>query len=173
MDLPVNSTVEGIVWPAVPTRQAANRLGTLFQLEQSQWWPVHELQRFQFRQLNFLIRYAKQYVPYYRDALSGISVNQLFDSESWRELPVLTRDDLQRAGAALRTKGLPPEHGKVYLQRTSGSTGKPVETMQSDMNRFFWNVLTLRDMHWHRLDMSKSIAVIRHLQNLTADQKGG
>ena len=81
MDFPANTNVEGILWPPVPVKQAARRLGGLFQLEQSQWWPENDLVRHQFDQLNVLLRYARANVPYYQEAFAALPEDLWFNAE--------------------------------------------------------------------------------------------
>jgi phenylacetate-CoA ligase len=50
----------------------------------------------------------------------------------------------------------------VSTQRTSGSTGAPVAILTSGFATLYWNVFTLRDHLWHRRDLGRKLAVIRH-----------
>lgn len=165
MEIPITSVIEGIDWPALPSDIGATRLATLFQLDQSQWWPENKIRQRQFVQINALLRYSVAHVPYYRETLakhvSAIGITY----EQWLKIPLLTRDKLQQAGEQLRTTQLPKSHGKASLQRTSGSTGKPVEVIGTEITGYFWNVFTLRDHLWHQRDFAGKLAVIRHNKN--------
>jgi phenylacetate-CoA ligase len=161
MEMPIISSVEGIRWPALPAVAAASRLAVLFQLEQSQWWPLEKIRQRQFTQINTLLRHCVAHVPYYRETLGHLVSIDGIDQQQWLRLPVLTRDQVQQAGERLHTTVLSPSHGKVSMQRTSGSTGKPVETLSTEITAFFWNIFTLRDHLWHRRDFSRKLAAIR------------
>ena len=162
MELPINTVVQGIEWPALPSPVGAVRLAALFQLEQSQWWSEERLREHQLLQIDVLLRHCAEHVPYYRELLGKSITPELLTPEQWQNVPLLTRDKLQQAGESLRAKALPKSHGKVRLNRTSGSTGKPVEVLATDITSFFWNVFTLRDHLWHRRDLGRKLAVIRH-----------
>lgn len=163
MEIPINTVIEGIDWPALPSTIGAARLATLFQLEQSQWWSEEKIRKYQFLQINALLKHCMAHVPYYQQVL-GESVKPGGISErQWLDIPILTRDKVQQAGEKLRATVLPQTHGKVNIKRTSGSTGKPVETLGTDITEFFWNVFTLRDHLWHRRDFSSKLAVIRFI----------
>jgi phenylacetate-CoA ligase len=163
VEFPISSSVAGIVWPALPSLIGAGRLGALFQMEQSQWWPQQKIRQHQFKQIDGLLRHSVQHVPYYREHLANHITAQALSEQQWLSIPLLTRNTLQQAGNELRTTVLPPGHGKLLQQRTSGSTGKPVEVLTTELNNFFWNVFSLRDTLWHHCDLTGKLAVIRHI----------
>ena len=173
MEIPISSSVEGIEWPALPAMIGASRLSVLFQIEQSQWWSQEKIRRKQFKQIDGLLRHCIQHVPYYREVLAKHIKPQALTEEQWHEIPLLTRDTLQQVGDKLRADALPEGHGKLVMQRTSGSTGKPVEVISTELTNFFWNVFTLRDTLWHRCDLSRKLAVIRHLKDVDAKPPHG
>ena len=108
----------GIYWPAMPIYADATVLALQYQLGQSQWWPAETLLQHQLRQLEFLLAHAARTVPFYRgrlNALSGLGRGEL-TMDAWRRLPVLSRTDIQEAGAALVSRRLPKDHGKVFAQ---------------------------------------------------------
>ena len=173
MEIPISSSVEGIDWPALPSSIGAGRLSALFQMEQSQWWPQEKVRKQQFKQIDALLRHSVQHVPYYREILGKVITGQALNEEQWHNIPLLTRDTLQRVGNKLRAETVPPDHGKLLLQRTSGSTGKPVEILATELTNFFWNVFTLRHTLWHHSDISGKLAVIRHLKDDNAKPPHG
>jgi hypothetical protein len=65
------SAVAGVVWPALPDAQAAQRLALLWQFEQSERWPAELLLQHQLQQLALVIEHARRTVPFYRDRLAG------------------------------------------------------------------------------------------------------
>ncbi|MBT5674661.1 MAG: phenylacetate--CoA ligase family protein, partial [Rhodospirillaceae bacterium] len=126
-----NSSVPGIVWPAIPEMNGTILLTLLFQLEQSQWWPPERLRQAQFRQAGDLLRHAFESVAYYRKRLAeaGYTLDTPLDEESWLRLPLLKREDIQQAGQELWSQALPKGHGKTNNIVTSGSTGTPVKLL--------------------------------------------
>ena len=141
------STLRGIVWPAIPDINSNILLTLLFQLEQSQWWPPELLRAAQFSQADSLLRHAFETVPYYTKSLAeaGYSPDTSLNEETLLSLPLLQREDIQQAGKELQTRALPKSHGKTRKVATSGSTGKPVKLIGTGLTSIFWNLFTVRD----------------------------
>jgi phenylacetate-CoA ligase len=151
------SAASSVAWPALSAPHAALKLALLHQLERSQWLPPERLRELQARQLGVLLRHAASHVPYYRDKWGGAP-----GVESFAELPLLARRDLQDSYDRLKADRIPAEHGAAGEVRTSGSTGAPVRVLNTQLSELFWNALTLRDHLWHRRDLSGKLAAIRH-----------
>jgi phenylacetate-CoA ligase len=158
------SAMAGLDWPAIPIESGNMMLGLLFQLEQSQWWPPEKLRAQQFRQAGELLRYARENVPYYRERFKDIGWDgeAPLDVDLWQQLPLLQREDIQNNdGRALLSERYPESHGKTRLVHTSGSSGKPLTVTSNTIAAIFWNVFTMRDFIWRRLDFSAKMAAIR------------
>ncbi len=65
--------------------------------------------------------------------------------------PIITRYELQK---------MQPPPGD-FVSRTSGSTGIPVEVQRTNLSKLWWNATNLREVLWHKRDLSLSFAVIR------------
>ena len=154
------SDLAGLTWPALLKGQAAQLATTLYQLEDSQWWPPAQLRQAQQRQLRVLLRHVLKNVSYYRKAYRGLGRPETL-IENWAKVPVLSRPDVQQAGKTLFSKALPKEHAPVQAVRTSGSTGRPVEALSTAVTRFFWNACTVREHLWHGRDFKGTLAAIR------------
>ena len=141
------SSVKGLAWPAISNQNGNILLALLFQLEQSQWWPPERLRQAQFQQASVLLRHAFENVPYYTTVLAeaGYDPKAKLDEESWRNLPLLKREDIQQVGAQLHSRALPKSHGRTSKIATSGSTGKPVELVGTGLTSIFWNLFPVRD----------------------------
>ncbi|MBU3990572.1 MAG: AMP-binding protein [Gammaproteobacteria bacterium] len=157
----IRSRVPGLIWPGLPGPYGDAHLALLWQLERSQWWRADVLHAHQLRQLAVVLAHAAKNVPFYRAKLAGMDLAACATSEGWAGLPILTRSDIQAAGAQLRAEAIPREHGRFHEIQTSGSTGKPIRAFGSDITSFFWNVLTLRGHLWHKHDFSGKLASIR------------
>src|SRR5262249_48562094 len=140
------SAIPGIGWPAVPDAHGAAMLAILYQLEQTQWWPEHEIRRHQAEQLAQVIEHARRTVAFYRTRLSDIAELENLDptGEAWLGLPLLTRSDIQNAGDGLVTQSLPDGHGKTSAVFTAGSTGRPIRAIRSELWGLFWSAFTVR-----------------------------
>ena len=158
-----HSATAGIAWPALPSPQAARYLALLQQLDRSQWWPAETLRAWQMRQLGGLLAHAAKTVPFYGDRLraAGFVPGKPVTSEVWARIPILTRAEVQNAGAALHSTALPPGHGPTAKIASSGSTGRPIESLSTQVTQTFWNAFTLRDHLWHGRDFRGKLASIR------------
>ena len=146
----------GLGWPAIPASNGNIILSLLFQLEQSQWWTPEKLHAQQYRQAAELLRHARDSVPYYRESLNDIGwqSGEPLDDDIWRRVPLLRREDIQDGdGRALISTGYPKAHGATRKVNTSGSSGKPVTVISNAMTSVFWNVITMRDFLWRRVDL--------------------
>lgn len=162
------SSISGMVWPSIPEQSAATLLAMQFQFEQSQWWHPALLRQHQLRQVARLLAHASDAVPFYRGRLGAAGGDPVKDGvteASWASLPFLAREDIQHHGHALRSLRPPPDHGQVVDSATSGSTGRPIRFCGTEVTRFFWRALTLRDHLWQRRDLSGTLAAIRTTVN--------
>ena len=172
---PLRSADPTVVWPPLPSPEAAQRLAMLQQLDQSQWWSPEALFAQQLRQAGALLTHASRQLPFYRARLAaaGFDPGKPLTPEIWDRVPVLTRADLQQAGDRLYASKLPAGHGDTYELSTSGSTGRPVKARTSGAMQLMWDVLTLREHLWHRRDFSAKLAAIRSFPNRAADYPRG
>jgi len=125
-------------------------LAVLHQLRATERLSLPELEHLQFRQLEQLLSHASRAVPYYGPGLkaAGFIPGQPVTAELWQRLPVLTRAQVQAAGAQLHARELPAGHGSVATATTSGSSGRPVTIQKTALFQFYWQCLTLRDQQW-------------------------
>ena len=149
-------------------------LAMLQQLELTQYLPAEELRRRQFRQLGELVAHAQRNLPFFakRLARAGIKPGMDITQEAWSAVPVLTRREVQEAGAALYSAQVPAAHGEITTDATSGSAGMPLRVRRTVLTQFFWNVFTLREEHWHGRDISAKFAAIRRDDRRPADFVG-
>jgi phenylacetate-CoA ligase len=154
---------------------AATLLALEYQFEQSQWWTPAQLEAAQLRQLQALLLHCWETVPFHRPRLeaAGWSPTSRLDMAVWRGLPLLTRDEIQSAGAALHSTTLPKSHGRTHNVTTSGSTGKPVTIVKTNIEGLYWHAFVLRDHLWHRRDLTQRLAVIRNVGDGVAQPPDG
>jgi phenylacetate-CoA ligase len=158
----IRSTLPGIVWPAVPAREGAAALALQFQLERSQWLTSEQLRELQFRQLDVLLRHAYGTVPCYRERWRGLyDPARPLTPEAFSGLPVLSRSELQSQFDALKSTGIPADHGPVGESRTSGSTGAPVRVLKTGLVQLLWQAAVLREHQWFQRDLDGKLAAIR------------
>ncbi len=138
--------------------------GMLRQLDQTQWQAPELIRRWQLKRLQKLLRHAYTTTPYYRHRLEAAQYRfgPALDEDSWAEIPLLTRRDIQDAAEQLLSSSAPANPRITRSVVTSGSTGQPVCTASTPQTRLHWHVLTLRDHRWHQRDLGQKLAVIRH-----------
>ncbi len=156
------SSLEDVVWPALPNRADAVVLALNYQMEHSQWLDPEILAQTQFKQLELLLAHAAKTAPFYRDRLrmmAGTRRGQL-TPDLWRRIPVLRRAEIQENRPALLSRHLPKNHGATFEISTSGSTGRPVTITGTAVTQLFFTALNLRYHLWHRRDLLAKIAGI-------------
>jgi phenylacetate-CoA ligase len=140
-------------------RQLLQRLGD------SQWRPEAERLAWQLEAGTALLRHAVAQVPYYaslRDALPAEGAPLTW--AQWRQLPLITRVDIQRHADELIAREIPPQHLPLDQVLTSGSTGSPLRAMTTGVTRLMWAALTLRDHLWHQRDFKGRLGAIRFVK---------
>ena len=169
--LAARSDLPGLSFPVLVAAAAAPLHSIFLQLDRSQWLPAESIEQLQARQLDALLAHVWATVPWYHGRLhaAGIARGRPVDRSAWQALQLLTRRDVQEAGAALHSSRVPPEHGSTQLNKTSGSTGEPVEVLRSGLDRLMWQAITLRDHAWHERDLSGSLCSVRAGVQRTAD----
>jgi phenylacetate-CoA ligase len=173
MDWRLHSALPGIVWPALPSTQAASVLAILYQLERSQWLRPEALREMQRRQLAVLLAHAYLTVPYYREKFGAdFDPQSAASPAAFAALPLLRRRDLLDGYESLKSEALPAGHGGVGELRTSGSSGSPVRVLASGLAGALWKALTLRDHAWHGRDLGRKLAVIRRTPSSRSDNWG-
>jgi len=97
-------------------------LGTLGELEQSQWLSPEALQTLSFRRLLEALRNAEKHVPFYRRRFAefGVRVSQVQAPEDLAKFPIVTKDDVRRFPEEFFAENF---RGSSYRSATGGSTG--------------------------------------------------
>ena len=160
----IESNIEGLLWPAIPSPGGTTNLCLLYQLENSQWWPTEILESFQFKQLTKVLSHAYRTIPFYHDCFdkAGINPQEVHTKEQLSKIPLLTRQQVQKAGHGLLSNNIPKSHGPTFETSTTGATGLPVKVTNTILASQFWKVLYLREHQWHDRDLSQILAAIRY-----------
>jgi phenylacetate-CoA ligase len=135
-------------------------------LEVSQGDPAATLASGQQVQLQLLLEWAVNNVPYYgklpeyRAALTIIRRRPDEFAAQWGALPILGRAALRSQGRSLAATGLPTGHGPVLPCGSSGSTGISVEVGTTSITRQIWGALTIREHLWRRRAFAKRLGIV-------------
>jgi len=142
----------------------------LDQLERSQWWTHQELEHWQFTRLQSLWEFTWSAIPFYRERYqrAGFHAGERLTTERWRELPLLTRLEVQQDGEAMQCLTGTGVDGRLGHVSSSGSTGIPTKVLATTRTARLWNAFTLREHYWHRRDFSLAYCAVRHLKDREA-----
>ena len=147
-------------WPTILTGQNASLLSTLWQFERTELMQPNHVLHYQLLQASVLLDHSRKTVPFYSNRLASFSAESPISMKEWRQIPVLTRQQVQEYAKDLESTEA-DSLGKHWYRLTSGSTGVPVRTMKNEVTHFFWRCFALRDHFWHARDFSKRLAVLR------------
>jgi phenylacetate-CoA ligase len=98
---------------------------------ETQWWPYEKLLEIQLEQLQRLIHFSYEYVPYYRHLFDSISLkpNDIKSLQDLQKLPILTKRIIKEHWDEITPKNL--ETLKYTHGSTGGSTGEPLQYVMS------------------------------------------
>jgi phenylacetate-CoA ligase len=142
----------------------AQALALQFQLEESEWWPPEKLLAHQLYQIQNVVDHAQATVPFHKERLAPFASwpPGSLTLERFRDVPIMSRVEVQAAGKDLQTRRLPSGHGPTSTVKTSGSTGRPVEVLSTGVVSVMTQALSLRGHLWHGRDFSAKSVRIRH-----------
>jgi phenylacetate-CoA ligase len=88
-------------------------------------WDLLESEEYQRRQLQELLVYCFEKVPFYRQRMPGRERPEALQNlGDWRRLAPLSKDDVRRAGTSLISSDFDP--GRLVVSHSGGSTGMPL-----------------------------------------------
>jgi phenylacetate-CoA ligase len=117
-------------------------------LERTQWLSTSELKNLQLKEIQKLIRYAYEHVPFYRKRFISADIYPE-DIKSWQDfqaIPFLTRDDVQNHLDELLSKEY---QGKTFEYSTGGSTGQPLQCYKNTATRLWDSAIEKRSRGWY------------------------
>jgi phenylacetate-coenzyme A ligase PaaK-like adenylate-forming protein len=116
--------LESVLLPAYDRVKGREYVRRRRLLDESQWWDAERLRQFQWNELQKLLAHAFASVPFLQEKYKGAGI-RLADIRTWsdfRQLPVLTRQEINAHGAALCSTTY---KGALLPHATGGSTGTP------------------------------------------------
>jgi len=161
------------IWPVLPTPSQAQILALQFQFEETERWPPDKLLAHQLYQIQNVIDHAQATVPFHRQRLApfaGWPPGSL-TLERFRDIPIMSREEVQAAGKGVNTRRLPPGHGPTTVVSTSGSTGQPLKVLFTPVTSVMLQALSLRGHLWHGRDLSAKNVRIEHAPRSTTGTK--
>jgi len=114
--------------------------------------PLERLAERQDARLHRILTHAARNVAFYHEAWKGESVPDASDVRSFhRELPLITKRDLQRDFESLRAS---PHPERTTRKTTGGSTGEPVTIIKDRSATAAERAAMWHAYGWHRIDVA-------------------
>jgi phenylacetate-CoA ligase len=151
------------LWPSVlPGDQQTDAWKLQKVFVDSQWLERHEMDGYQLDHLKNLATFAVREVPFWR---SRIEPSLLDDADTLADalarLPVISREDVRKAGAAMSAETLPPSETLAQTMTSTSSSGVTVSVATTELGLKWRRILDLRRLIWAGVDFEQSIAVIQ------------
>lgn len=114
-------------------------------LRESQYWPPERLAAWRTERLNSLLMQARDYSPFYRERLKGLSL-PLASLDDLKALPVLKKSDIKNNRERIKCTHLP--RGRFLPGRTGGSTGEALHYYYDKEGRDWNRASVYRSQEW-------------------------
>jgi phenylacetate-CoA ligase len=145
------------LWARRESRQAARFRQ---ELTRRQFDPPEVVHARQIAALRRIVRHAADTIPYYQAMFDRIGIDSadLRTIEDLQALPVLTKADIRREGAALLSTAL--TQADLTRKKTSGSTGVPLEVKLDPAGLEWKRACTLRADEWSGWQRGERVAKV-------------
>jgi phenylacetate-CoA ligase len=129
-------------------------------LRQSQFDTPQAVQSRQWQALKNLLHHAHASVPFYceRFTQAGIHPDAIQDLDAFRQIPLLTKEDLRRHGQTMLSSAY--DRGRLRHKKTSGSTGVSVEVWVDEPSMQWKRACTLRSDEWSGWRFGEPVAMV-------------
>ena len=161
-----------VTWPSV-TNPWASAIGCLlYQFEQTQWLNRRELEKRQWPQIQSILNFAYSNSSLYRKLYDehGIDPSTFQNLDDLLNLPIVSREQLQRNADDWFCKEIPKGHGQILDHFTSGSTGRPLHSRSTNLTHLIKCALMIRSHSWAARDLKQSVVYITEA-NQTSEVK--
>ncbi len=126
----------------------------------------------QWETIALLVRHAYDSTPFWRQRLDliGVLPDRMQSLDDYREIPLLTKQDLRSHGAEMLSDRF--ERAELISKTTSGSTGVSVEVFVDDAARQHQRACALRADEWSGWRLGERIASVWGNPQIRTDWKG-
>jgi phenylacetate-CoA ligase len=137
-----------LFYPLWDLKDKSIRLKELRRLEKTQWLTESQLRDAQWEKLIKIVRYAHAHSLYYRKRFveQSIDVAQIVSQEQFRNLPILTKEDVQNRADQMISDEYAKE--KLISAKTGGSTGKALKLYFDKQCEEMRNAAAIRSDRW-------------------------
>ena len=141
--------------------------------ERHQWQPVDEWREWREARLREVVRVAGEETPFYRRLFeqSGVRAAEIRGERDLGRLPVLTKEDVRRAGVELHARGAARHQARATS--TSGTTGLPVPFLIDRHARVLEFVYYWRHWSWAGFRLGARFAQLNAQHFLNPDGRDG
>ena len=129
-------------------------------LEKTQWWSPSELEHFQQKRLQTLIKHAYENVPYYHKIFKELDLKpqDIKNSDDLQKLPILTKEHIRNNLDDLTARNYSKQ--ELIPSATGGSTGEPMRFF-IDTEWGVWNMAAAyREWGWAGYNIGDKIAYL-------------
>lgn len=142
-----------VMYPLWDARDRSIKLREWRELEQTQWLPFHEIQERQLRKLQFMVSYAWEYSPFYRNLMqkAGLVPADVRSISDLGQLPVTTKQDVRLAGSSMVSSQFSKEG--LISTKTGGSTGTALKLYFDKRCEELRNAAAIRADRWGGWDL--------------------
>lgn len=164
-----------LAWDRTLSAKAAEVRRILQNMTRSEGQPLKRRRAIQRAQLHKLLVHSSRQVPFYRDRLkeAGFRPDRPLTEEVWRQIPILSRQQIQHHAEHLKARSVPPGHGPSKESTTSGSTGIPLRVAKSAASSLYWDAVRAREFFWHDRDLTRPWHSIRYFPEGVASYPRG
>ena len=171
----INIITENIILPLSDITLGLSVSKHLKFLLKSQWWSESDLQEYQNKKLQQLIRHAYHNVPYYNELFKSLNIKpaQIQIKEDLRKLPILTKETIRKNFPdKIVARNIPKK--LLLFRSSSGSTGEPFQFFQTKSAESFNHATGIRGWYWMgyrlgdkyiKLSMNPRSSVIKKVQD--------
>jgi len=152
--------VRRIVAPAWAAWERSPYLMHYRKLLKTQFLKEEDIRKRQILKIERITRHACDKSAFWQKRFneSGYSVDTEFDLQKFRDIPLLTKDDLRNSGSDLLAAGIDPR--SLQRKSTSGSTGVSVIVYVDDAAQQFKRACTLRSDEWSGWRLGEPVASV-------------
>jgi phenylacetate-CoA ligase len=131
------------------------------ELQRSQYDPPEVVEAKQWNRLRQLLQHAYDTVPFYRRRLDAIGLHPraVQSIEDYRQLPVLTKQDIRDNADALLSANYAKSRF-LHRKKTSGSTGTSLEVFVDEAAQQFKRACVLRADQWSGWRLGERVAMV-------------
>lgn len=130
-------------------------------LKTTETLPPEQMQLYQRRLQERLVRHARAQVPFYETRLNPLfGPKDTIRWDAWTDIEPFSRSQAQEASEALFARNSPPQAGTYRLETTSGSTGMPLNIRSSGLMGLMSDSINQRIFNWHGINPDNSVCFI-------------